>query len=187
MDFETQSISRTNIRIFANLIRKNYGIKTIKFPVLEFLERIEDLTNDEVSYIVEEDAMFDKNVMAYIEFFKDNENYCIHIRESVYVNAYSGKHADIGFIMHEICHYFMIGILGFKPNENVCYTTKKIPTYKSAEWQAMALCGELMIPYDKCKNKTPKQIYHITKSSKSQISYFFKNVLKNKCFNGLDF
>ena len=186
MDFETQPISRENIRIFANLIRKNYGIRTIRFPVLEFLERIEELTNDEVYYVVEEDSLFDNNVMAYIEFFDNQSVYCIHIRESVYVNAYSGKHAELGFIMHEICHYFMIGVLGFKPNTNACYTTKRIPPYRSAEWQAMALCGELMIPYDKCKNKTPKHIYHITKSSKGQVSYFFKNVL-NKSINENDF
>ena len=184
MDFETQPISRDNIRLFANLIRKNYGIKTIRFPVLEFLERIEELTGNEASYIVDEDETFDKNVMAYIEVFKEQSRYLIHIRESVYVNAYYGKHADIGFIMHEICHYFMIGVLGFCPNENVCYSTKRIPPYKSAEWQAMALCGELMIPYDRCKDKTPKQIYHITKSSKGQIDYFFEKVLNKK---SLDF
>ena len=184
MDFETQPISRENIRLFANLIRKNYGIKTIRFPVLEFLESIEELTNDEVSYIVEEDCEFDKNVMAHIDVFKNESKYLIHIRESVYVNAYSGKHADIGFIMHEICHYFMIGVLGFKPNESVCYSTKRIQTYMSAEWQAMALCGELMIPYDRCKGKTRRQVYHITKSSKSQVDFFFDNVV-NK--NDLDF
>lgn len=180
MDFETQPISREFIRIFANLIRKNYKIKTIRFPVLKFLESIENLTNDEVSYIVEDDKMFDDNVMAYIEFYNDEEKYWIHIRETVYVNAYAGKHADIGFIMHEICHYFMIGILGFKPNEKVCYTTKRIPAYKSAEWQAKALCGELMIPYEKCKNKTPQQIYHITKSSQKQVAFFLENVLNKK-------
>lgn len=180
MDFETQSISRETIRIFANLIRKNYGIKTIKFPVLHFLENIEEYTDNEVSYIVEEDEKFEMNVMAYIEFYKEQSVFCIHIRDSVYRNAYAGKHADIGFIMHEISHYFMIGVLGFTPNEEVCYSTKKIPPYKSAEWQAMALCGELMIPYEQCKNKTPRQVYTITKSSKGQVSYFFNNVLKKE-------
>lgn len=185
MDFETRSISRETIRIFANLIRKNYGIKTIKFPVLQFLENIEEYTDNEVSYIVEEDEKFEKNVMAYIDFYKERDVYCIHIRETVYRNAYDGKHADIGFIMHEISHYFMIGVLGFKPNEEVCYSTKKIPPYKSAEWQAMALCGELMIPYEECKNKTPRQVYNLTKSSKGQVEYFFKHILKKENFDTL--
>lgn len=177
MDFETSPISRDNIRIFANLIRKNYKIKTIRFPVLEFLENIENLTNNEVDYVVEDDNLFDNDVMAYIQVNDaDYSNFTIHIRNSVYLNAYNGKHADIGFIMHEISHYFMIGILGFRPQKEVCYSSKKIPLFRSAEWQAMALCGELMIPYEKCKGKTARQIYHITKSSKAQVDYFIKNI-----------
>ena len=173
MDFETHPISRDDIRIFANLIRKNYRIKTIKFPVLEFLENIESLTNNEVDYIVEEDTLFEKKVMSYIQVNNiDYSSFTIHIRESVYKNAYNGKHADIGYIMHEISHYFMIGVFGFRPQQEICYSSKKIPLFRSAEWQAMALCGELMIPYEKCMMKTAKQIYHITKSSKAQVNYF---------------
>ena len=178
MDFETTPITRDNIRYFANLIRKNYKIRTIKFPVLKFLEKIEEYTNDAVSYLVEDDMCFESGVMAYIECSEDFTNYCIHIRESVYVKAYQDSHADIGYIMHEICHYFMIGVLGCRPNMSICCTTNKIPAYKSAEWQAMALCGELMIPYERCKNKTLNQICSVTGSSRAQARYFLEHVLK---------
>ena len=109
--------------------------------------------------------------------------YCIHIRESVYIGAVEGKGDCLGFINHEICHFILIHILGIGPsNSNPTYArtvkTNAIPKYKSMEWQAKALCGELMIPYERCKNLTFKQIIYRTGSSKEQVNYFLDKVIK---------
>ena len=46
------------------------------------------------------------------------------------------------------------------------------------EWQAMALCGEIMIPYEKCKNYSFNQIVSRTYSSDEQTKYFLRWVVK---------
>ena len=179
MDFKTRPIDRKTLRFLAKIIRKNLGIQTIDFPVLKILEAIEFISNDSCNYVVESDELFSTNVMAYIEYIEGMDKFSIHIKESVYINAYKGDHSAIGFIMHEIAHYFLIDILGLKPIDPlVSYSTGEIPSYLSAEWQAMALSGELMIPYDECYNMSFNEVYYLTKSSKKQTEYFFKNVLK---------
>ena len=181
MDFETLPIDRRNLRFLAKMLRKNFKIKTLEFPVLKFLEKIHLISRDCCKYVVDEDSKFEPNVMAYLEYTNGTNDFVIHIRESVYIKAYSDDHASIGFIMHEISHYLLIGVLGIKPiNTSITYTTKGIPAFRSAEWQAKAFCGEIMIPYDICKDMSFDEIYEKTKSSKEQTNYFLKNIVKKE-------
>lgn len=185
MDYETSKIlKRDDIRKIALYIRKAFKIRTIKFPVMKFLDILEKNYPDNVYVSVEEDELFDFNVMAELKQF-DEEHYCIRIRESVYAKALKEDGPSLGYICHEICHFILIYILGIGPKmikENGISFYKTISfnnkSYKSMEWQAMALCGELMIPYEKCKNYTYDQIISITKSSKKQALYFINHVRK---------
>lgn len=182
MDYEARvGLSRLQIRKLANLIRIIFKIHTLKFPILIILNILEKKYGDVLYVAIEPDDWFEKNVMAFLEIEEDM--YCIHIRESVYVGAVNGKGDCLGFINHEICHFILIHIFGIGPaNINPIYSrsVRAIPEYKSMEWQAKALCGELMIPYERCKKLTFKQIVHRTGSSKEQVNYFLNNVIKNR-------
>jgi len=188
MDFEAKKgLSRKQIREIARIVRKLLKIRTIKFPVLEVLEKLTCLYPDNLYYVIEADDDFRNNVMAYLEI-ESEYSYCIHIRESVYNGAVKGRKDCLGFICHEISHFILIFILDNGPKISLnefkmacerALKQDKIPPYLSTEWQAMALCGELMIPYEECKDKTFRQISFITKSSKKQIEFFLNKVVKN--------
>ncbi len=187
MDYEANiGLSRLQIREIAKVIRRKLNIQTVLFPVLNVLERLTDkFTN--LYYIVSPDYEFEKGVMAEL-VLEDNE-YCIRMPESVYNNAAKGNRSYLGFICHEICHFVLIHIVGVGPvietyKNGMVFFRKienhKVPLYKSMEWQAKALCGELMIPFDKCKNYTFEQIVSETKSSDLQAKYFLEYVANYK-------
>ena len=113
--------------------------------------------------------------------------YSIRIRETVYEKAIKGDRACLGFICHEMCHFilihiFCIGPILIKAENGLAYARQvndyELPYFKSMEWQAKALCGELMIPYEKCKNYSFKQIVSRTNSSDKQTEYFLTWVAK---------
>lgn len=116
-----------------------------------------------------------------------NNVYCIKIREKVYEKVVNGDRASLGFICHEMCHFILIHLFDAGPvlyeGENgLVYARslkdKELPPYKSMEWQAMALCEETMIPYEKCKNYSFKQIVNKTNSSDEQTKYFLMKIKK---------
>ena len=91
---------------------------------------------------------------------KANEDggYTIVIKDSVYDGAYRcGSGACLGFICHELCHVFLF-FIGFTPIFEISFENNILPAYCSVEWQAKALCGELMIPYEESKGLTSKEI-----------------------------
>lgn len=178
MDYETKGISRKKIRIIARIIRKYLKIRTIRFPVMNVLEQLVVEFEDILVYEVLPDEKFDKNVMAFIETY-DYCSYNIKIRESVYIGALDKKGDCLGFINHEIAHFILMHIFGMKPIINCNTGTDRcIPAYKSMEWQAKALCGELMIPYEKCMNRDLDNIIKVTGSSREQALYFKSKVCK---------
>ena len=182
MDYESRiSLKRIQIREIARFTRKLLKIRTVKFPVLKCLEKLIDKFPNNLYYSILSDDEFEKNVMAAL--VKEENMYCIRIRETVYEKAVNGDRACIGFICHEICHFILIHIFKAGPVEYIndsglFYTSsfedESLPRYKSMEWQAMALCGELMIPYDKCKNYSFKEIVRRTNSSDKQTKYFLR-------------
>ena len=189
MDYESRlSLSRMQIREISKFARRLLKIKTIKFPVLKALEKLIDKFSNNLYYRVLSDDEFETNVMAEI-VPEGNDVYCIKIRETVYEKAVNGDRASLGYICHEMCHFILIHIFDAGPVMHVdkiglAYTRSfkdnELPRYKSMEWQAMALCGEIMIPYEKCKNYTFKQIVSRTDSSNEQTKYFLRWVVKQE-------
>ena len=174
VDYETKPLSREKIRTLVKVIRKIFNIKNTKFPVLKVLDMLE---KDGVIYVVEDDKKFKKNVMAYLE--PTNEGYCIHIRNSVYDGACEGEGKCLGYICHEECHFFLIEYFGFKPIYGRSMKDRIIPACRSMEWQAKAMCGELMIPIEECYNMSIEEIM-ITTNSSYQQSEYFASVTKDK-------
>lgn len=187
MDYESRlSLSRIQVREISRFARRMLKIKTVKFPVLKALERLIDKFPNNLYYRILTDDEFETNVMAELTPEGDDV-YCIKIREKVYEKAVNCDRACLGFICHEMCHFILIHIFEAGPvlkvNESGLvyarsFKDRELPLYKSMEWQAMALCGEIMIPYEKCKKYSFRQIVSRTHSSDEQTKYFLKWVVK---------
>lgn len=165
MDYKTKPTRRKDLRRYARILRKLFGVpNTGAFPVLKALERLCDIFKN-CDYLVVEDEKLPPKTMARCA---QNEagGYTIEIRQSVYDGAYA-KHtgAFLGFICHEICHVFLFKI-GFTPVFERSLEDKALPAYCSVEWQAKALCGEVMIPYQESAGMSVEEImktYHCSK------------------------
>lgn len=165
MDYMTKPTSRSMLRRVAPYVRKIFGVpETGQFPVLDALEKVPDVFKGSGFEIVEDDKMPQNTPARCMPI--DGGGFLIEIKESVYRGAYEKEiGAYLGFICHEICHLFLFAI-GFKPIYERSFENNQIPAYKSVEWQAKALCGEVMMPYNETRYMSVEQImadYHVSK------------------------
>ncbi len=166
MDYKTKPTSRYDLRYYAQILRELFGVPlTGPFPVLEILDKISVVFNN-CNYVVVEDNMLPPQTMA--RCFQNNKGgFTIEIKETVYLGAYEKQvGAFLGFICHEICHVFLFHI-GFTPIFERTFENNELPAYCSVEWQAKALCAEVMIPYEESKDMdifSIENIYHVSKS-----------------------
>lgn len=166
MDYETKSTSRKDLRKYAVYFRKIFGVAMEgAFPVLNALEMMPDIF-DGCGYIIVEDKKLPPKTMARCTP-NDCGGYTIEIKESVYVGAYEKQiGAFLGFICHELCHVFLFEI-GFTPIYNRTFEDGELPAYRSVEWQAKALCAEVMIPFNESQGMKPSAIvekYHVSQA-----------------------
>lgn len=167
MDYKTKGTSRKKIRAFAKYFRELFDVPmTGPFPVLEALEKIPDVFEN-CNYEVVDDHVLSGNTMAACTP-NDIGGFTIEIKESVYKGAYENDSGACRcFITHEICHVFLFKI-GYTPLFERSYADRELPRYCSVEWQAKALCGEVMIPFEESTGMTQKQIsetYQVSKES----------------------
>ena len=166
MDYETKPTSRRDLRRYARIIRRLFHVPdTGPFPVLEVLEKLEDIF-DGCNYTVVEDREFPAQTMA--RCVPNNmHGYTIEIKQSVYDGAYEKNiGAFLGFICHEICHVFLFKI-GFTPVYERSFANCTVPAYRSVEWQAKALSAEVMIPYRESAGMSVEEImrtYHCSRA-----------------------
>ena len=166
MDYKTKATSRRDIRSYAKILRRLFRVPdTGAFPVLDVLERLGDVFSN-CNYVVVEDRAMPLQTVARC-MPNDAGGFTIEIKQSVYDGAYE-KHigAFLGFICHEICHVFLFKI-GFTPVYERSFADNTLPAYCSVEWQAKALCGEVMIPYQESIGMSIEEIiknYHCSKA-----------------------
>ena len=166
MDYQTKPTSREDLRVYAKYMRRLFGAEeTGAFPVLKALDQLSDVF-DGSNYEIVEDQELSPNTMARCRI-NDNGGYTIEIKETVYNGAYEHQTgAFLGFICHEICHVFLFTI-GFTPVFERSFENNELPAYCSVEWQAKALCAEVMIPYDESCGMDESEIinkYHCSKA-----------------------
>ncbi|MFC2658666.1 MAG: hypothetical protein ACFN1F_07745 [Segatella sp.] len=166
MDYETKPTSRRDLRRFAVYVRKLFEVpKGGPFPVLEALEKVPDVFKGS-GYQIVEDKTLPPQTMAQCTP-NDNGGFTIEIKESVYVGSYEKQiGAFLGFICHEICHVFLFEI-GFTPVYARSFSDGELPAYCSVEWQAKALCAEVMLPFEETRGKKSKELvdtYHVSKA-----------------------
>lgn len=166
MDYKTKSTSRKDLRAYSKYVRKLFDVpQTGPFPVLEVLDKISDVFVGSGYQIVEDDRMPPQTMARCIP--NDKGGFTIEIKETIYVGAYEKQiGAFLGFICHEICHVFLFYI-GFTPIFERSFEPNELPAYCSVEWQAKALCAEVMIPFEESRNMKPTEIertYHVSKA-----------------------
>ena len=170
MDYITKPATRRIIRGYAKLLREIFGIKQVgRFPVLRVLDELHKYF-DGCTYEIVSDDEFPMNKPARCVQTDDNA-FIIEIKESVYKGAYEKRiGAYMGFICHEICHVFLFSI-GHRPIYERSFKNKEIKPYESVEWQAMALSGEVMIPYEESKGMSRERIIRKYIVSKEMAKY----------------
>lgn len=167
MDYITKSTNRRALRAFSKIFRRLFGVKdeSAPFPVLEALERLPDIFQGCSVSIVSDDALPPHTPAR---CFPDGTAFTIEVKETVYRGAYEKQiGAYLGFICHEICHIFLFYI-GFTPIVARSFGNDEIVPYQSVEWQAKALCGEVMMPYQATAHMSVKELmckYHVSKAS----------------------
>lgn len=163
MDYKTKAIGRKGLRRLAVYFRRlNHVEIGGPFPVLEVLEFVPDVFPGSIYIVVEDDSM-DENTMARC-MANDEGGYTVEIKKSVYDMAYMGDEPSCGFICHELCHVFLFSI-GYTPIVERSFANHELPAYCSVEWQAKALCGEVMIPFGESAGMGKREIvetYHVS-------------------------
>lgn len=159
MDYKTKPVSRETLRELSKIIRvKMFHCKNkFYFDVVSALEKLPMIFNDVSVEIVDDNDDELKDVPC-TTTLDDANRYVIKIKESVYDGAYFKKNGGYRMhIMHEISHYLLFKI-GFKPYFDRTYRNNELKSYESIEWQAKALAGEILIPYQDTKSLTERQI-----------------------------
>ncbi len=168
MDYITKPTSRAALRKFSKIIRVIFGCRSDDepFPVLQALEKLPDIIEN-TNYEIVNDKELPAKVFAQC-LSKPDGGFKIEIKQTVYDGAcYDDNHAFLCFICHEICHILLFCI-GFTPVSARAFGDTDIEPFRSVEWQAKALTGEVMIPFDASKGMTSNEIvekYHVTKQS----------------------
>lgn len=176
MDYKTKPISRDELRSIAKFIRKKFTCKNkYRFDVIDAFERIHDIFPQITVEVVENDKLSVNNPGRCTP--DGFGNYHIEIKESVYNGAYHNVGAYRDHIMHEISHAILC-ILGFTPIFERSFKDEELKPYESMEWQAKALCGEVLVPYDKIKGLSKEQIINYCKVSKQCAEKTIKNLTK---------
>lgn len=163
MDYVTKKMSRNDARSFAVILRQLFGLPEYgSFPVMQALEKVPDIFKGCYVTVIEDSEMPD-NIPARCLPIAENI-FVIEIAESTYVKAMNGVGACLNHICHEICHVFLF-FLGYTPIFERSFGNREIPPYCSVEWQAKAVCGEVMMPYEETKNLSVDEIvkkYHVS-------------------------
>ncbi len=169
MDYKTRPASRELLRQLASVFRELFGVgKGGRFPVMEALEKFPEVFADSYFRIVDEDEL-PVTVAAQCNALSGG-GFEILIKQSVYDGAYRGVGAYRDHIVHELCHAFLYSI-GFTPAMDMSYSKDDYPRFCSSEWQAKALCGEVMMPYEETESLSKKKIEEYYGVSKTQAKF----------------
>ncbi len=170
MDYKTKPMSRKDARFLSQILRTLFHVDLHgKFPVLHALEKLRDIFPNSTFEIVSDNALSVNNPARC--FPNTDGGFTIQIKESVYEGARkydTGAYRD--HITHEICHIFLFSI-GYIPIVERSFREYELKPFESVEWQAKALCGELMMPYEETKKMNPYDIMDRYGVSESQAFY----------------
>lgn len=157
MDYATRPTSRKEVRLYANVFRRAFGLP-LKGPVdpVMLLDKVH-LVYGNVDYEIVKASELPKNVPARCVPTED-EGFNIQISETVFNGACERNVGGYrAHILHEIIHPFA-DKMGFKPIMNRVFKNNKIPAYMSLEWVVKAMTGEVMMPYKETIGLNEKEL-----------------------------
>jgi len=147
-----QPCSRLDLRRLAMRVRQILNAENILyFPIAELLELMPVLFPPCCPIIVK-----DYELPSGVHADTDVGNHIIRIKQSVYDGAFNGNGRDRMTIAHEIGHYLLICVLGFKFQRN--FSDSAVQKYQDPEWQAKCFAGELLIPAHLVQGMNPNEI-----------------------------
>jgi hypothetical protein len=131
---------RKEIRNYAQLVRQlaatRLGHSGPYFPIVEFIEGVLPQLDGDFTFEVCDSVDMGDNHGLTIPSQK-----VIRIRNDIYEGAIAGRGRDRDTLAHELGHYIL--------HDDIAYPRQMqesaIPAYKSAEWQAKAFSGELLV------------------------------------------
>lgn len=157
MDYATKPTNREELRAIARWFCHLFGVRNkFKFPVMEVFERFHSKFPNCITTVVD-DGDLPEGIPARGQLMMDG-TYVIQVADSVYRGAANGVGGYRAHILHEMCHYVLMFVFGFTPIFQRDVYAENVPCYERVEWQAKALCGEIMIPYDETRGMTVRQI-----------------------------
>lgn len=153
--YEVPPLSRLQIRRIAKNVRSIFNITTPMLPVVDLLEVLHQFG---INTDIIDDLTWVKQfgINKYAEYNLMSQ--VISIKESVYDRAVLGIGRDRFTIAHEIAHALLLDGSSIKVSRSSNGSSQKC--FCDPEWQADCLAGELLVPYDHCKNMSVEDIMH---------------------------
>lgn len=145
--------SRMNLRAIAANIHKALRYDGASpFPVVKVVELVlPKLIPDFEFQVVSKAVLGEEHGRTY------PDKHLMYIREDVYEGACIGCGRDRFTIAHELSHQLLHeGI-----DVSLARSDSQHKTYEDSEWQANALAGELLMPFDNIHELTAEQIANI--------------------------
>ena len=176
MDYKTKPTSREELRNIAQCIRALFKCDDkFRFDVLTAFEKMPVIFPSVTCTIVEDDEIEGGIPARCIPDF--DGHYTIEVKSSIYDGAAAGIGGYRAHILHEICHAILC-MLGFTPILDRAFKNKELKPFESMEWQAIALCGEIMMPYEETEGLSVKQIQHLCQVSRESAELRYNNYRK---------
>lgn len=143
---EVPPLSRKQIRSTAENVRRMLGINKPYFPIIEVIELVLPNLYPDFSFVIEDHIeMGNNHGLTY------PEKKILILREDVYDRACEGKGRDRLTAAHEFSHLILHNNVPLARNTS----SDSIPPFRSSEWQANCLAGELLVSSQHiniCKN-----------------------------------
>lgn len=179
MDYKTKSTSREELRSIALYVRKLFkNEKDLRFNVMTAFEKMPIFFPTVICTVVNDNEIEGNIPARCIPDFEGH--YTIEVKLSTYEGAAAGIGGYRAHILHEICHTFLC-MLGFTPILDRAFKNNELRPFESMEWQAKALCGEIMMPYNETNGLSVKQIQHLCQVSRESAELRYYNYRKPNC------
>lgn len=170
MDYKTKPIGRKDLRAISRWFRYQFKCKNkYRFDVIDAFEKIHSKFPQITTQIIDTDST---DIISDLDVpgtcLPDLKgNYHIVIRENIYLGACNGIGGYRAHVLHEMCHAVLC-LFGFTPNLERTFRNNEIePRYISMEWQAKALAGEILVPYEETIGMSERKIRFLCKVSQS--------------------
>lgn len=158
MYFACSPINYKQLINYAYNIRKIFHVENeYEFPIVKIVELISSSFNDEnegfeLEVVEDDDPVFSKENKEVAKY--DYINNIMYVSLTTYNGACDGIGMHKFSLTHEFSHYVLFKLTGREP----ILTNVKPSAFKDPEWQANALSGLLLVPYELTYNMDDEEI-----------------------------